>query len=265
MQQWSRRMAELEAASPGRFYARSYALDSLGTATALLAWRDELVTAGWNGEAIPDGGERLETLGALGAGSDLAPGLADRIRRVEDELHACRVRTFDALLLAEPRALWSGRWQRVFTLLEALGTSVRTVEAAFATDPGDSDLARLQALLGGNPEVPSTLRADGSLVVLRAETSWELGDATAALLRAWGEPSTVVLRGGESRRLDYALVAQGLASQGLEETSVWRPALQLLPLAVELAFEPRDPYRVLELLTLPVGPFQGLVGRELAN
>jgi ATP-dependent helicase/nuclease subunit B len=265
VQQWSRRMAEVEAASPGRFYARSYALDSLGTATTTLAWRDELVTAGWNGEAIPDGGERLETLRTLAAGSDLAPGLAERIRRVEDALHACRVRAFDAILLAEPRALWPGRWQRLFTLLEEIGTSVRTVEATLATVPGDSDLARLQALLGGNAKGPSALRGDGSLIVLRAETSWELGDAIAALLRAWGEPSTVILRGGESRPLDYALVAQGLASQGLDETSVWRPALQLLPLAVELAFEPRDPYRVLELLTLPVGPFQGLVGRELAS
>jgi ATP-dependent helicase/nuclease subunit B len=35
----------------------------------------------------------------------------------------------------------------------------------------------------------------------------------------------------------------------------WRPALQILPLAIELAFEPRDPERLLELLTLPDGPF----------
>lgn len=33
VQRWSRRMAELEAAKPGRFYARSYALDPIGTAT----------------------------------------------------------------------------------------------------------------------------------------------------------------------------------------------------------------------------------------
>jgi hypothetical protein len=48
-------------------------------------------------------------------------------------------------------------------------------------------------------------------------------------------------------------------------TSAWRPAAQVLPLALELAFEPRDPYRVLELLTLPVGPFRGRLGRMLAR
>src|SRR5450432_2541756 len=62
VQQWSRRMAELEAVTPGQFYARSYVLDSVGTAETLLAWRDELVLAGWNGDAIPNGGDRLETL-----------------------------------------------------------------------------------------------------------------------------------------------------------------------------------------------------------
>jgi RecB family exonuclease len=41
--------------------------------------------------------------------------------------------------------------------------------------------------------------------------------------------------------------------------------MQLLPLALELAYEPRDPYRVLELLTLPVGPLQGMLGGLLAR
>ena len=265
VQQWARRMTELEATRPGRFYARSHALDSIGTAETLLAWRDALVTAGWDDGPIPGGGERLETLSELGAGVELLPGTPDRLRAVERELQASRTPPFDALLLAEPRALWPGRWQRVFARLEELGTSIRTEAATFAPVAGDTDLARLQALLRGEAVASRALRGDGSLVLLRAETSWELADATAALLRAWGEPSAAVVRGGEARALDHALVTHGLASQGLDATSAWRPALQVLPLAVELAFEPRDPYRVLELLTLPGGPFHGHVGGELAD
>jgi RecB family exonuclease len=41
--------------------------------------------------------------------------------------------------------------------------------------------------------------------------------------------------------------------------------LQLLPLCLELAFEPKDPYRLLELLTLPAGPFTGRLGSKLAR
>jgi hypothetical protein len=264
VQRWSRRMAELEAAIPGRFYARSYALDPIGTATTLLGWRDELVTAGWNGDPIPNGGERLETLRELTIDMDLPHGAADRLRRVEDELRASHTRVFDELLLAEARALWPGRWQRIFGLFEEFGTPVTTRDASFEPTTGDSDLERLQALLRGDAMDTRGMRGDGSIVVLRAETPWELGEAASALLRVWGDPSTAVVRSGEERPLDYSLAAHGFASQGLEATSLWRPALQLLPLAVELAFEPRDPYRMLELLTLPMGPFQGLTGEKLA-
>lgn len=261
VQQWSRRMGELESEKPGRFYARSYALDPIGTATTVLAWRDALAMAGWNGEAIANGGERLETLRDLA--TELAPGIAERLASVDAELRATKVRPFDALLLTEARSLWPGRWQRLFTLLEELGAKVETREASFDPIAGDSDLARLQRLVKGGERSP--LRGDGSVMLLRAATSWELADATASLLRSWNEPSTVVIRAGETRPLDFALATHGLETQGLDETSPWRPALQILPLAIELAFEPRDPYRLLELLTLPVGPFQGIVGRELAS
>ena len=231
VQRWSRSMADLEVTKPGRFYARSYALDPIGTATTLLRWRDELVTAGWNGDPIPNGGERLETLRELMVGVDLPPGI---------DLRATRVRVYDDVQLAEARTLWPGRWRRIFALFEELGTSVTTREALFEPVLGNSDLVRLQTVLRGEVIGTDGLRGDGSIVVLRAETSWELSEAVSALLRAWGEPSTAVVRVGEERPLDYALTAYGLASQGLDAASPWRPALQLLPLAVELAFEPRD-------------------------
>jgi hypothetical protein len=265
VQRWSRRMAELEVTRPGRFYARSYALDPIGTATTLLRWRDELVTAGWNGDPIPNGGDRLETLRELTVDLDLPPGIADRVRRVEDDLRATRIRVYDDVQLAEARTLWPGRWRRIFALFEEFGTSVTTREALFEPVLGNSDLVRLQTVLRGEVIGTDGLRGDGSIVVLRAETSWELSEAVSALLRAWGEPSTAIVRVGEERPLDYALTAYGLASQGLDAASPWRPGLQLLPLAVELAFEPRDPYRMLELLTLPLGPFHGLTGEKLAS
>jgi ATP-dependent helicase/nuclease subunit B len=265
VQRWSRRLAELAAAGP-RFYARSYEVDPVGTASALLAWRDTLVAAGWNGEHVPNAGARLETLAEVEHGADLRPGDADRLRRVEDELRSSPGRLFEALELAEPREAWPGRWRRVFALLEERGTPVRLCEVRLTSTDADTDLGRLRACLRGESKGSApALRGDGSLVVLRAETSWELAHGLGALLRAWNEPSTAVIRGGDPLPLDLALTAQGLASQGVASTSAWRPALQVLPLAVELAFEPRDPYRVLELLTLPMGPFPGFVGHELAR
>jgi len=263
VQRWARRLDELQAASP-RFYAKSFATDRLGTATALLAMRDELVAAGWNGQPVPDGGDRLDTFAALEQDLELPAGDSDRLRAVETELESNSV-PLDALVLAEPVAAWSGRWQRVFHLLNARGVGVEHVQPSFEHVSGDGDLARAQAALRGSPRGDGPLRGDGSFVLLRGETSWELASATAALLRTWDHPSAVIVRGGDVSALDGALSAHGLRSQGLDSPSVWRPMLQVLPLAIELAFEPRDPYRVLELLTLPSGPFDGFVGGVLAR
>jgi ATP-dependent helicase/nuclease subunit B len=264
VQRWSRRLGALQVAG-ARFYTESYRVDPLGTATALLAMRDEMVNAGWNGNTVPGGNERIDTFVELEAGADLPPGPADRVRLVEDELRRLRVRPLTELRLAEPPSVWPTRWRRVFALLEELGVPVREAKVTFAGE-GDSDLARVQALLRGDTgQEARALTGDGTLVLLRAETSSELAVALAALLRKWNQPSTAILRGGEAHLLDDALVAQGQPSIGVVSASAWRPAAQVLPLAIELAFEPRDPYRVLELLTLPIGPFEGLVGRELAS
>lgn len=270
VQAWSRRLAALQLARP-RFYSASYAVDPLGTATTLLAMRDELVAAGWSGAAIPNGGERLHTFVQLEASATLPAlpiGAADRLRRVEDELAAVALQPYAELRLAESAAIWPGRWQRIFARLEGLGVTVRQAPVVFApsTSSPDSDLRRVQARLRGEAhDTPSALKGDGSLLVLRAETSLELAAAVASLVAQWNEPSTAIVRGGESYVLDAALVAQGLPSIGVSSSSASRPVAQVLPLAVGLAFEPRDPYRVLELLTLPIGPFEGRIGRELAS
>lgn len=263
VQRWSQRLDEVHAASP-RFYSASYGVDPLGTATTLLSMRDELVAAGWNGEPIPGARERIDTFVELESAAQLSPGTADRIRLVERELERIPSVPMEELRLAEPRSLWPRRWQGVFARLESLG--VRVHEVPVAPPPaGITDLARVQARLLGDSGPTSPFEGDGSLVVLRGETSWEVGRALAAMLRPFGGVRTAIVRGGDLRALDDALVEQGLPSEGVSSGSRWRPVTQVLPLALELAFEPRDPYRVLELLTLPVGPFDGLVGRELAR
>ncbi len=77
VQRFSRRMGAVLSELPGAFYARSYAVDPLGTATTILAWRDALSLGGWNGERIANGGERLDALQAIESGLTAPPGVAD--------------------------------------------------------------------------------------------------------------------------------------------------------------------------------------------
>src|SRR5690606_3850367 len=55
VQRWSAALRDVQGRER-RFYSESYAADPLGTAKALLGWRDELVLAGWNGQVVPNGG-----------------------------------------------------------------------------------------------------------------------------------------------------------------------------------------------------------------
>ena len=266
-----KRAAESATAAPP-FYARSFAVDSLGTAKTLLSWRDALVDAGWNGKPVAGGGDRLDALAAieLAGVEPLPPGRTDCLARIEQELRTSpKHRIYDALTLVEEHTLWPARWQSVFVLLEQRGTVITQLVPEVAEKPASTDLGILHQMLRGDipsrrKDEGSAVSGDGTLLLLRGDTPGDLAELTAALLAKHRE-NAVVVRGGGGALLDAALARQGLPQQGQAGSSEWRPAMQLLPLALELAYAPRDPYRVLELLTLPVGPFQGMLGAQLAR
>lgn len=267
---WTARIKALGAREA--FYARSLEVDEVGTAAALLEWRDALVESGWRGQALPGGGARLEALAAIEAhpGESLPPGAGERLARIERALSALRpVATtpiYAQLSLLDDVTVWPGRWRKVFGLLEERGTQIVTLRPDLPGAPADSDLGELQARLRGEP-VQTKLRGDGTVVLLRGNTSVDLAEPVAITLargRASGARDLVV-RCSQPQSLEAALPLHDLPSQGHSSRSAWRPAMQLLPLAVELSFEPRDPQRLLELLTLPVGPFRGMLGARLAR
>ncbi|MBX3259466.1 MAG: PD-(D/E)XK nuclease family protein [Labilithrix sp.] len=249
------------------FYMRSLALDELGTATVLLEWRDALVEAGWDGGPIAGGGERLDALARLERldGEAVPPGRADRLVRCARALASAPSRPYDAITLVDDASLWPRRWRDIFDRLEALGTAFARLEVALPGAPPSTDLGLLQARLRGEAR-DGAVRGDGTLLFLQSDTPSDLAELTAALL-AQGRTrgSDVVVRCRDAQTLEAGLARQGLPAQGCSSESVWRPAMQVLALAVELAFEPRDPYRVLELLTLAIGPFRGRLGARLAR
>lgn len=263
---WAERMSRL--APFGRFYSRSFGLDPLGTARAILDLRDQLIESLWTGAQIPTGGPRLDALSELELLKEpvLPAGVGDRVASVVHELAARRFRIYAELTLAEPGELWPGCWRNLFALLEQTGTTIlEAVDDLPGADP-DTDLGRVQrALKFGILPVGESLRGDGSFVLLSAPTSWEAARATAAVLSRLPADRTVVVREHDASALDGALEAHGLSTQGWASRSPWRGAIQVLPLALELAFEPRDPYRALELLTLPTGPFRGAAGYRLTR
>ena len=265
--QWSARIASL--GDEGAFYMRSFAVDALGTAEALLAWRDALIEAGWSGAVVAGGGDRLNALASLerhDAVERMQLGEADRLVRVEHALAAAPARLYEAVALVEDVTLWPSRWQSICRLLGAQGTSFTQLAIDLPGAPSGCDLAVLQARLRGDRTTPS-VRGDGTLLLVRGDTAGDLAELTASLVADGVRAglADLVVRCRDDESLEAALARQGLSAQGCANESVWRPAMQVLPLAVELAFEPRDPQRVLELLTLSLGPFRGVMGGRLAR
>jgi len=243
------------------FYFRSWEIDPWGVARELLSWRDGLVMAGWDGSAVADGGLRLEALAAVEAQCDvvLPDGFADRLRRVDMALDTGRDTGIEEVHLIEPRGDLPCVWQRVIGALGRSGT--RIIEPCApepVADPG-TDLGLLQrALVEGTTLPKGLVQGDGSLLLVSGRSPSEAGEGFAAWLRqlelgAW-PLQPVVVRGAAPVVLDEALARFGVPTLGASSSSPWRPALQVLPLALSMLWAPRNPQRALELLSLPVSP-----------
>lgn len=139
------------------FWSASAAVDPLGTAEALLRWRDEFVWAGWQGLPISD---RLDALFTL---TELAPkGPADVAREVVDMLSQRRLEWSVSATDEESSGL-------VARLLDSLGAE-RSPTAPLATPRAREVLVVEPASLIDGAEVgASWLATKGSRVVVGRE------------------------------------------------------------------------------------------------
>jgi hypothetical protein len=254
----------LELADNGhRFYSRSFAADPLGVAWTLYRWREELLLAGWDGRAKHSSPARLRDLAAVEAAAPavpLAPSEAERLGRVITKV-AGRSLPLATVELADDPARLPALWRRTLEALESRGVSVRPIPRPRADGPGD--LGHLQQVLAGASD-PAPAQGDGSLVLLVATCDLEAAEAIARWHASHGSGAVVIDAAGDAL-LDQAVRRNGSPCAGVSASSRFRPAFQVLPLALALQWDPVDPNRVLELLTLPLGPVPGKAALSLAR
>ena len=257
---------------PDRFYHRSFAVDELGTASTLLAWRDQWHLHGWAsgnaGQLARSASRRLRDMADLdvAASGKLAPGIGERLALVEGALARLPGR-IERLSLQEPLSWWPHAWQRVLGHLSPL----EPTGAGRAAAP-DSLLGELQQALlsaGDAPQDPSAApqplrwREDGSVQVLQAETGWLAARCLADRLA--GNPHETLLCAPDVGVLDEVLAAAQLPRQGFKEPSALRPALQVLPLVLGQMWAPLDLYGLLQFLTHPICPVPRVARLRLAE
>ncbi len=250
---------------PRAFFRVSFEADAFATATNLLMRRDELLLAGWNfatDTALP---ERLHCLSEVEAMFDsqdriLAAGYADRFMAVLQKL-AVRRQPLTKVFINEPFDLLPGHWQTLLRQLESLGVVLHQIESM--PPVGDSDLARFQRQLWDQSTVKTkqTLHADGSLLVLRGKRDSDLAAWLAKLLRRNPHFRPLDLIPDKDRALDQAVVQEGLPGMGIPSASLARPTLQVLKLVTVFLWNPIDPFKILEFVSLAIKPLES----ELAN
>lgn len=261
---------------PQRFYHRSFAVDQFNVAKTLLNWRDNWYESGWQGvftEAVSD---RLQDMAAveLVAQGKVSVGFGQRQQALLTALKTQKTQ-IKHIVLVDPLTDFTPLWQQLlqsFTLIEQ--------PVLLAPSPSDTDLSRVQSTLAQlaseslakdeNGSITKVkLKGDNSFVVLKARSRAN----SARLVSQWlatkmsEQPVNTIalLAGSEGAELDDALVAVDLPRLGFAKTSPWRPALQVLPIALELLWEPLNPQVLLQLLMHPMGLLPGRIRHPLAK
>ena len=255
------------ARSGTRFYEKSFRVDELGTAAAILAWRDQWHEHGWDGSAPADAAARIQDMAAIDslARTRVFPGVGERLNAIASVL-ALRRPPIESIEHIEPIEELPLTWRRVLTRLPAMwAPTTPTVPLG----PAGSMLNALQAAVLQLKEhragAKIRWRDDGSVRLVRAESTLAAAQWLAAQARSGPDESRVVVIEQAGATVDAALGSMDQPLLGSSESSTFRPTLQILPLGLRLLWEPLDFKAVLQFLTHPVGPIPSFARRTLAE
>lgn len=252
--------------SKSRFYHRSLEADELGTAATLLNWRDQWHLHGWNGEIAATSSNRLSDMvdvdrEALGR---IACSEGERLAAILKVMER-RTPAISKVLLTTPFAVFPKRWQQ---LLSSLPTEFAPLESSphgsFFLQTLQDRLRRAQSGETFTEDDQLSFVADGSVVVLRAETCL-LASRWLADFMSQGIEDGVLVASDSAALLDDILVSAGQPRHGMSESSAYRPALQLLPMALALLWAPLDFNVLISFLSHPVSPVYSYARRQLAG
>ncbi len=260
----------------GRFFEKSCLVDKFNVAAELLNWRDQWYSGGWNGQIRNDnltsGNEKkLLDVADIEKQSQipLAPGEGERLQAVLTALQHQKTQ-INELQLIDPIANFPKKWRLVIRSFDERKVDVLSPKAEAGTD-----LRRLQQTLielqSGEPALNNSedivkpiLKNDGSVQVVKSGSKSVSALAVASFLNSDSE-NTALLSSSDGVELDEAFERFNLPRSGFKRYSSARPLLQLLPLAIDLLWEPLNPETLLGFLLLPYAPIPKGLRRALAS
>jgi hypothetical protein len=248
------------------FFANSFEADALATAEILLHRRDELKLAGFNFEQITGLSTRIETFCSIEKMLKQLPSpffaaYADRFEKLMESIDGNT--DIDEICLNEPLELLPPHIKRLFSKLSASGTKITENELILNED--DSDLNNFKKLLNSSKKSKFDAKGDASLIVFECSSDSYAAAYLAKLFAVNNHFKPLCILPEKNRTLDNAIIQEGLPSFGVLSASLSRPTLQILKLAPVFLWNPINPYKLLEFLSLPNIPLnKGLAFRLAA-
>jgi ATP-dependent helicase/nuclease subunit B len=259
------------------FYTQSFEADRFATATALLAWRDELHLAFWDFTINSDTPTRLKTLASVEVffnkklteppSTVKAIGFADRYFQALTLLENRKI-PFQKLILQEPIEQLPVHIQRFIRIIERKNIPIEVIIKQLNAVE-NSNLAFFQHRLAGEVSSKKINVDDGSILIIKAKRDADAAVFLAQALAINTDWKPTFLIPDMSLSLEQAMVQEGLPASGILSASLARPSLQVLKLAPAFLWEPVDVIKIMEFVTLPVKPLDDglahIIGRSIAE
>lgn len=253
------------------FYKTSFEADQFATSTTLLIMRDELLLGGWNFESNSETPQRLKTIAAIenifnNSENDLAlsPGFSDRFHTILQALDTHN-QPFTHIILNEPIEFLPQHFQILLKKLEEKGAQLESKDNLAVSD--SSDLSILQRVLKKELSIAHkhTLKNDGSILLIKSKRETHAAAWLASFFLKNNSFKPLCLIPEKSRALDNAFIQEGLPSLGILSASLARPSLQILKLVTTFLWQPIDPFKILEFVSLSVKPLADDLALEIAR
>jgi len=252
---------------PARFYHQSFSADALGVAATLLAWRDLWHLHGWQRTFNAAVAPRLRDMAEIEALAEnfVSPCVGERLARIAKAMQT-RSLSIAQIILLDPLVDFPLSWRKVLTLLPIESASVESAPLADQSSP-TSVLSKLQDKIAegwahADTREKLVWQDDGSVLIVQAETRLLAGRWLGEQLRVSAD--SLILAEGEAALLDAHLAANNQPRLGFAEISQFRPALQVLPLVLELLWQPLNYTALLQFLTHAIGPIPAYARYKLA-
>lgn len=245
------------------WFAQSLVSDRWATGVRLLGLRDELALAGWNELEDPSCPPLVRDMARAAEGHIFThAGEPQRLTRILAALDDGQSLPPHRCILSDPLDAWPSLWRSVLDRLSTEGAEVYRSCA-----PDGSALRTAQDVVRGSSNGPIVPDTSFRYLSTRSETAACEYIVHALARDCESLPHTIVYCEDDSlaMRLDACLSRHGLPTMGSSSLSPAHPVMQVLPLLLNLLWEPVDPQVLLDFLTLPVSPIPKRAAYRLAN